>query len=182
VAGAHLGAGIVAGWPKRKIQIGMGAALLAAAAVMITQLLGLAPSGGEALGLVGAKLAIGMAGNFMLGALMTIGIGAYAPSMILFGLLGMNVRSVFPIMMGSCAFLMPWSGIRFVRRDAYAAGPALGLALGGVPAVLLAAFVVKSLPLELLRWLVVAVVVYTAFAMLRSAAREPPDTQAPTRQ
>jgi len=92
--------------------------------------------------------------------------------MILVGLLGMNAKAAFPIMMGSCAFLMPISSARFVQKNAYALRPALGLAIGGVPAVLIAAFVVKELDLYYVRWLVVGVVIITASSMLRSAKRE----------
>jgi uncharacterized membrane protein YfcA len=173
VVGAWLGAGLVARWPRRHVQLGMGSALLVAAAVMLAGLVGLVPSGGAALGLGGGRLAVGLAGNLLLGALMTIGIGAYAPSLILFALLGMNVRSIFPIMMSSCAFIAPIAGLRFVRRGSYASRAALGLALGGIPGVLIAAFLVKELPLAVLRWLVLAVVVYTALAMLRSAMKNP---------
>jgi uncharacterized membrane protein YfcA len=74
--------------------------------------------------------------------------------------------------MGSCAFLMPVGSARFVRTGSYNLKAALGLAIGGVPGVLLAAYVVKSLPLTAVNWLVVAVVVYTAAMMLRSARRE----------
>jgi len=84
----------------------------------------------------------------------------------------MNPVTAFPIMMGACAFLMPVAAIRFVEADRYSLGPALGLALGGLPAVLIAAFIVKSLPLNAMRWLVVVVVLYAAVAMLRSAAGE----------
>lgn len=173
VLGSWLGAGTVSRWPRRNIRAGMGCALLAAAGIMLAMALGLVPGGGEAVGLRGARLGVGLAGNFVLGALMTIGIGAYAPSLILFGLLGMNLKSVFPIMMGSCAFLMPVGGVRFLRRGRYAPRAALGLALGGVPGVLLAAFLVREIPIALVRWLVTAVVVYTAVALLRSARREP---------
>jgi uncharacterized membrane protein YfcA len=171
VVGSWLGAGVVAGWPKRKIQLGMGAALLGAALVMVARLTGMVPAGGEALGLSGLPLVLGLVGNFVLGALMTIGIGAYAPSLIMFGLLGMNTKSIFPIMMGSCAFLMPVGGIQFIRRRCYDLRASVGLALGGVPAVLLAAYAVKSLPLDVLKWLVLVVVVYTGVTMLRSALR-----------
>ena len=116
---------------------------------------------------------MGVGGNFALGALMTLGIGLYAPCMILVSLLGMSPKVAFPIMMGSCAFLMPVGSLRFIREDAYSLRPALGLAVGGVPGVLLAAFIVKSLPLGAVRWLVIAVVVYTALAMLRSAFEKP---------
>jgi uncharacterized membrane protein YfcA len=172
VAGAWLGAGTVASWPRRKIQIGMGFALLAAAGLFVMKNLGLFPPGGDALGLSGALLAVGLVGNFIFGALMTLGIGAYAPSMILVSLLGMNPVAAFPIMMGSCAFLMPAASVHFIRQKRYAVGPSLGLTLGGTPAVLIAAYVVKSLPMTALRWLVIAVVLYTAVTMLRSAWTE----------
>jgi uncharacterized membrane protein YfcA len=169
MAGALLGADRVASWPARKVRIGMGCALLAAAALILARLLGLLPPGGAATGLTGAWLVAGIAGNFVLGALMTIGIGLYAPCMILVALLGMDPRVAFPIMMGSCAFLMPVASARFVKRGAYSPRAALGLALGGVPAVLLAAYFVRELPLDAVRWLVVVVVVYTAVAMLAAA-------------
>ncbi|HSM59382.1 MAG TPA: sulfite exporter TauE/SafE family protein [Longimicrobiales bacterium] len=172
VVGAWFGAGVVAGLPRRTIQIGMGAALLIAAATFVAANLGYAPVGGEALGLRGAGLGVALAANLVLGALMTLGIGMYAPSMIVVSLLGMNPVVAFPIMMGSCAFLMPAAALRFLRAGAYSLRPSLGLALGGLPAVLIAAFIVKSLPLTTLRWLVVAVVTYAAVTMLRSAYLE----------
>ena len=95
----------------------MGSALFLAAGIMLLQLLGLVPGGGTALGLTGAKLAIGVGVNFVLGALMTLGIGLYAPCMIMISLLGMDPKAAFPIMMGSCAFLMPVGGIKFIRKD-----------------------------------------------------------------
>ena len=104
---------------------------------------------------------------------MTLGVGLYAPCLILVSLLGMNPIAAFPIMMGSCAFLMPIAGMRFIALRRYDARAALGLALGGIPGVLIAAFIVKQLPLLWLRWLVVIVVTYAAIAMLRAArARE----------
>jgi hypothetical protein len=172
VAGAWLGAGVVAGWSRRNVQIGMGLCLLGAATLMLLTQLKLLPGGGEAIGLSGARLAIGLAGNFMLGALMTLGIGLYGPCLILISLLGMAPTTAFPIMMGACAFLMPVASARFVEAECYHPQASLGLALGGVPAVLIAAFIVKSLPLSAVRWLVVIVVVYTAMALLRSAAQE----------
>ena len=128
--------------------------------------------GGSALGLEGAWLAVAIAGNFMLGALMTLGIGLYAPCMIMIALLGMNPSSAFPIMMSSCAFLMPVSSGRFIKKGSWDAKAALGLALGGIPAVLIAAFIVKSLPLTWVRWLVVIVVLYAGQGLLRAAFRE----------
>jgi uncharacterized membrane protein YfcA len=172
VAGAWLGAGVVAKWSKRKVQIGMGAALLVAATLMLMTQLGLFPAGSDALGVRGAKLAIAVGGNFMLGALMTLGIGLYAPCMILVSLLGMNPRAAFPIMMGSCAFLMPIGSLRFIREQSYSLRAGLGLAIGGIPGVLIAAYIVRQMPLGAVRWLVIVVVVYTAITMLMSAFAE----------
>jgi uncharacterized membrane protein YfcA len=179
ILGAWLGAGVVCQWPKRKIQVGMGAALLVAATLMlITQLQAttgsrILPLGGDALGVRGVLLLIAIGGNFMLGALMTLGIGLYAPCMILISLLGMNPTAAFPIMMGSCAFLMPVGSLRFIREQAYSLPNALGLAIGGLPAVLIAALLVVSMNLNTVRWLVIVVVLYTAVTMLMSALNEP---------
>jgi len=175
VAGSWLGAGVVARWPRRKIQIGMGLALLGAAALMLMTALKLFPLGGNTLGLAGVRLGVGLAGNFVLGALMMLGIGLYAPCMILVYLLGMAPTAAFPIMMGSCAFLMPISSIRFVKTRSYHVQAALGLALGGLPAALIAALIVQSLPLDAVRWLVVCVVIYTAINMLITAKARPRD-------
>lgn len=169
IAGSWLGAGVVAKWPRRYVQIGMGLALIAAGTLFIMKNLNILQGGGNELGLSGTLLWIGVAGNFILGALMTIGIGLYAPAMIMVALLGMNPIAAFPIMMGSCAFLMPIAGWRFIKFDAYTLKAALGLTIGGIPGVLAAAFIVKTLPLTSLRWLVAAVVIYTAITMLRSA-------------
>jgi uncharacterized membrane protein YfcA len=176
-AGAWLGAGFVARWPKRQIQLSMGVLLLFAAAIIVLRQTGSVPPGGDARGLAGLLLLAGCAANFVLGALMTLGIGLYAPCMILVSLLGMDVRTAFPIMMGSCALLMPAASARFVGENRYDARAALGLTLGGTPAVLVAGLVVKSLPLEAVQWLVVLVVVWTSFAMLRSASAERPVTR-----
>ena len=169
VAGAYLGAGVVAKLPKRFVQIGMGCALLVAAVLFTMKNTNLIPGGGTALGLEGTLLAIGIVVNFCLGALMTLGIGLYAPAMVMVSLLGMSPLAAFPIMMGSCAFLMPTAGERFIRFNRYDLRAALGLTLGGIPGVLIAAYIVKSLPLTAVRWLVVIVVLYTAIMMLRSA-------------
>ena len=172
IAGAWLGAGVVSRLPRRAVQIGMGCALFVAAVLFVFKNVNLLPGGGTALGLNGTLLAVGMLINFMLGALMTLGIGLYAPAMVMVSLLGMSPLAAFPIMMGSCAFLMPVAGMRFIRFNRYDIRAAIGLTLGGLPGVLIAAFIVKSLPLTAVRWLVVFVVAYAAIAMLRSAIAE----------
>jgi uncharacterized membrane protein YfcA len=172
VLGSYFGAGFVAGLSRRSVQIGMGAALLCAAILMLYSIFSAEPDKVGTIGLSGTALVIGVVGNFVLGALMTLGIGLYAPCMILVVLLGMNPDVAFPIMMGSCAFLMPVGSAQFIRKGSYNLRAALGLAIGGIPAVLVAVYIFKKLPIEYVRWLVVVVVVYTAVMMLRSAATE----------
>ncbi|MGE3805307.1 MAG: TSUP family transporter [Gemmataceae bacterium] len=171
VLGAWLGAGVVARWPRRNIQIGMGTALLLAAVIMTVRQAEVGPSGGDSLALAGPLLALALAGNFVLGALMTLGIGLYAPCLLLVSLLGMNPRAAFPIMMGSCAALMPVGSVRFLRAGSYQKSAALALTLAAIPALLIAAYLVREMSLTALHWLVVAVVLYTSVLMLRSAFR-----------
>jgi uncharacterized membrane protein YfcA len=167
-----LGAGVTSKLPRRAVQIGMGIALLVAAAFMLMKIFGKQVEGGLDLGLQGNKLWIGVIGNFVLGMLMSLGIGLYAPCLVMISLLGMSPKAAFPIMMGSCAFLMPVGSAQFIRKGSYNLRAAMGLALGGVPAVLIAAYIVKELNLKYVMWLVVAVVVYTAGSMLYSAMAE----------
>ncbi len=172
VAGAILGAGIVARWPEKNIQVTMGVALLITAGFLLSKIFAFEQQGGTAIGLEGPKLFLAVGVNFILGALMTAGIGLYAPCMALVALLGMSPQTAFPIMMGSCAMLMPLAGLRFIREGAYNRRASVAIAITGVIGVLIAAFLVKKLPIEYLRWLVVLVVVYTAVAMLRSAYKK----------
>jgi uncharacterized membrane protein YfcA len=170
--GGWIGSGIVAHLPRHRIRLGMGAALLVAATMMLFTALGLLPAGADALGLSWPRVAIAVAVNFVLGSLMTLGIGLYAPCMILVSILGMNPRAAFPIMMGSCACLMPISGSRFVRAGRFSVSAAFGLTLGGIPALFIAVFLVKALPVGAVRWIVIVVVIYTAVTLLRAGARE----------
>jgi uncharacterized membrane protein YfcA len=174
VAGATVGVPIVVRLPVRVVQAVVGVALLIASAVYAATNLGLMPAGGSALTLAAPAFALVVVLHFILGALMTFGIGLYAPSLITLSLLGLNPVAAFPIMMGSCAFLMPVAGLRFLHTDRIDMRFVLGLALGGIPAVLIAAFIVKSLPLETIRWGVVVVVLYAATQLLLSAARPAP--------
>jgi uncharacterized membrane protein YfcA len=173
VAGSWFGAGIVSRLPRRAIQVGMGAALLIAAGFMLAKLTALMPSSTVGtLDLQGPKLAAGLLGSFFLGAIMPLGIGYYAPCMVLVSMLGMNPRASFPIMMGACAFLMPVASAQFVRKKKYSLRAAAGLAAGGIVGSALALLVVKEMNLRTVMWLVTAVVVYTGLSLLRTAVRE----------
>ncbi len=168
-AGAILGAGIVSKMSEKKIRLTMGIALLITAGFMFAGKMQWIQGGGTAIGLSGIKLIIAVVVNFLLGALMTAGIGLYAPCMAMVFALGLSPQVAFPIMMGSCAFLMPPASIKFIKEGAYNRKAAIGMALPGIIAVLIAALIVKSLPLDTLRWVVIVVIVYTSVVMLRSA-------------
>jgi uncharacterized membrane protein YfcA len=172
--GAWLGAGVVSGLPRRAIQLFMGAALLTAAVFFVMANLGAFPVGGTSMGLEGWRFGLAVSVNFVLGALMSVGIGPYAPSMVLLALLGLHPLGAFPIMMGTCGIVQPVASLRFFKTGRFAYGPALGLTIGGSVGVLIAIFIVRQLPLLALRWLVIVVVAYAAVSMLRSAYRERP--------
>ena len=150
-------------WPR---------ALLLAGFFMTVGLLGLYPTGGQAVALGPAPFVIAWIANFVFGAISTLGIGNYGPCLVLFSLLGMDPRAAFPIMMGSAAFTGLLAAMRFVGTGRYVAPAAIGLTLGGIPGVLIAVWLVKSLPLDVVRWGVIAIVLYTAVTLIRSASED----------
>jgi hypothetical protein len=173
--GSYLGAGIVSKLPTKQVQLLMGVALFVTGGIFALQILGLFPKGDEnslVMGLSGAKLIVAVVINFFLGALMTAGIGLYAPCMALVLLLGMNPKVAFPVMMGSCAYLMPVASIKFVKEGAYNRVASLAITIGGVIGVLIAAFIVKSLPLNILKILVTSVIFYTSITLFLSAVKK----------
>lgn len=173
ILGAVIGASVVSKWNLKKVRIALGAALITLAIVMICKLLRVGPFGivGTATGLTGVKLAIGVIANFVLGALMIVGLGLYAPCMALVLLLGMSADVAFPIMMGSCAFLMPSAGIKFVKEGKYNRATSLVLTISGIIGVLVACFIITSLPLTALTWIVTAVMFICAFIFFNDAKK-----------
>jgi len=169
VAGAVLGVSLGARLPLTPIRLTMGLGLLIAAVTLALSNLGLMPHGGLATALPPAPFVLVVAASFVFGVLMNLGIGNFAPTLILVSLLGMDPRAAFPIMMGSAALLMVTSGARIISARPLNLSLVLGMALGGIPAVLVAAFIIRSLPLQLLRWGVVVVATYAAGAMLHAA-------------
>ena len=169
--GSWLGAGIISKMNENKIQKVMGVALFVTGVLMVLSALNMIQGGGDAIGLTGGKLVIGIIGNFILGALMTAGIGLYAPCMALVYFLGLSPAVAFPIMMGSCATLMPVCSVKFIKEGAYPRKASLLLGLFGAIGVFIAAYIVKSLPLNILRWLVICVIFYTSVSMLLSASK-----------
>jgi len=167
--GSVLGAGIVSRLPRQKVQAGMGYGLLLVGIIILSGLLGFLPLGGEAIGLSGWKLILITVMSFVFGALQTIGVGFYAPCMAMVHGLGMHPLTAFPVMMTSTAMLMVAGSSRFIQAKSYDRPTAVSLTVAGVLGVFLAAYVVKSLPLDILKWIVAVVVFYTSASMLRSA-------------
>jgi uncharacterized membrane protein YfcA len=148
--------------------VGIGLALAAAAYAMTN--LGLFPGGGTATGLSTVPMIVAIAASFGFGLLANFGVGNYAPTLVMLSLMGMDPRLCFPIMAAGGSLMGAGASVRHVGIGQIDLRIVLGLAIGGIPAVLVAAFIVKSMPLELLRWLVFVVVVYAAIVMFRAAA------------
>ena len=169
--GAVVGAGFVSKLDEKKVEIAMGSALIIVALIMLSGQLHLTPAGGTAIGLTGGAFVIGVVGNFILGALMTLGIGLYAPCLALVYALGMSPKVAFPIMMGSCAFLMTAASTRFVKEGAYDRKASMAITIFGLVGVFIAAYIVKTLPLNILIWIVIVVIFYTSILMFKSASK-----------
>lgn len=169
--GAYFGASIVSKLPEVKIQFAMGAALVIVAFLMLAGFLNIFPMGGAAIGLRGVKLVIGCTVCFILGITNCVGIGMYAPIMALSFAIGLSPLVAFPLMMGSTAFLQPVASAKFIKEGMYHRKASLAYSIFGVLGVLVAAFIVKSLPINVLKILVFIVVIYTALMMFRSAIK-----------
>ena len=167
--GGLLGAPLVARTKIWVIQFTVALALLVAAVLYTMTNLNLMPGGGTVSGLPIGLTVIAIIANFLFGILLNFGIGHYAPSLIMFSLMGLDPRLCFPIMAGGGALTVAGAGARHISIGQIDLKIALGMAIGGVPAVLVAAFVVKSMPLETLRWLVIVVVLCAAGVMFRCA-------------
>ncbi|MDB5737288.1 MAG: anion permease [Sphingomonas bacterium] len=167
--GALMGAPLAARALAWIVQLVVGFALLLAAAFYARANLHLMPGGGTAASLSLPLLIVAIAANFLFGILLNFGVGNYAPTLAMLSLMGMDPRLSFPIMAGGAALAGSAASTRHVLIGKIDLRIATGLAIGGIPAVLFAAFIVRSMPIELLRWLVIFVVVYAAAVMLRSA-------------
>lgn len=172
VIGAYLGAGVVAKLPTKVIRLLMGTALIVIGIVIVIQMMGLIPSSGVATGLSGIKLVIGIAANFILGALMTAGVGMYAPCLALVCLLGINPMIAFPIMMGSSAYLMPVASLKFIKEGAYNRKASLAIAIFGIFGVFIGYRFIKMLNLNALKFIIIIVMAYSAVSLFYSAYKD----------
>ena len=173
-AGAYIGAGIVSKWNLKTIRYVMAAFLVICAIVSICRTAGVGPFGvaGEAVKLTGIKLILGVVGNFFLGAFMMVGLGLYSPCIALVAMLGMNIGTAFPIMMGSCAFLMNVSVFKFVKEGKYDRRATLFLMFAGALGALAAYFLIAyCFDLTTLTYIVCAVMFVTAGMYVKDAKK-----------
>jgi uncharacterized membrane protein YfcA len=168
--GGLLGVSLVVRAKVWVVQLVVGIALILAGIVYALTNLHLMPGGGTAAGLPMPLVVIAIAANFLFGILLNFGIGNYAPTLVMLSLMGMDPRLSFPIMAAGAALTATGASVRYISIGEVDLRIATGIALGGIPAVLVAAFIVKSMSLDLLRWLVVGVVLYAAIVMLKAAA------------
>ncbi|CAC9933842.1 hypothetical protein PEPCOX59622_01406 [Aedoeadaptatus coxii] len=170
--GSFVGSRTVSKLPEKKVQFYMGLALLVTAALMLLRQFGALDAlgtGNEAVALTGIKLIIAVVINFFLGALMTIGVGLYAPCMALVYMLGLNPLVAMPIMMASCAGLMPVASAEFIKAGVYARKSSIAISIGGIVGVFIAAKFVTGLPMNVLTIIITAVVIYTAVTYIRKS-------------
>ena len=175
IAGAYLAAGIVSKFNRKKVRYAMAVAMFVLATIMFCKWKGIGPFGsiGTEVSLRGIKLIIAIVVNFILGGLMSIGVGLYAPCMALCVLLGLDTRCAFPAMMGSCAFLMAFgNGPKFIQEGRYDPVACWTQAIGGAIGVFLAYYIVKELPLHTLTLIVVIVCYLTSFLFLYDAVKK----------
>ena len=174
IIGSILGAKIISKLDIMKIRVVMGVALIIVAAITLCKINAVGPFGilGTARGLEGGMLVVGVVANFILGILMTAGIGLYAPCMAIVLLLGMSADVAFPVMMGSCAYLCPACGITFIKEGKYNRASTIPMIFTGAIGVLIAGFIVTSLPLTVLTYLVCVVMVICAVMFFHDAKKQ----------
>lgn len=142
--------------------------LLAAIAYGMTNL-HLFPGDGTASSLPLALTVLAIVANFIFGVLLNYGVGNFAPTLVVLSLMGMDPRLCFPVMAGAAALMGTSAGIRHINTGNLDLRVVVGLTIGGIPAVLVAAYIVVTMPLEILRWMVLIVVLYAAAIMFRAA-------------
>jgi len=169
LTGGLMGAPLVKNARVWIVQLVVAIALLVAAAFYAVSNLQMMPAGGDASSLPLTLMVIAIAANFGFGVLLNFGVGNYAPSLLMFSLMGMDPRLCFPIMAGAAGLTGTAASIRHIKYAEIDFRIVVGLTLGGIPAVLIAAFLVKEMPVEMLRWLVMVVVLYAALVMLKAA-------------
>jgi uncharacterized membrane protein YfcA len=170
-AGGVVGAPLVARARVWIVQTTVAIGLVLAGTAYALSNLGWFPAGGTAAGLPVGLTIIAIAASFLFGLLANFGVGNYAPTLAMLSLMGMDPRYSFPIMAAGASLMGAGASVRHVQIGEIDLRVVVGLAIGGIPAVIVAALIVKSMPIVLLRWLVIVVVFYAAAVMARAAIR-----------
>jgi uncharacterized membrane protein YfcA len=171
LAGGLVGAPLVARARVWIVQLVVAIGLVLAACAYAMNGLNLFPGGGTAHGLPPALTIVAILANFGFGILANFGVGNYAPTLMMFSLMGMDPRICFPIMATGGSLMGVGASVKHIAIGEVDLRIVLGLAIGGIPAVFVAAFIVKEMPLDYLRWLVFAVVLYAAAVMGRASLK-----------
>lgn len=167
--GGLVGAPLVARARVWIVQLVVAIGLVLAAIAYAMTNLHMMPAGGTAAGLPMGLTIAAIAANFGFGVLLNFGVGNYAPTLVTLSLMGMDPRLIFPIMAAGAAVMGAGACVRHIQMGQMDLKIVVGLAIGGTPAVLVAAFIVWKIPIELLRWLVIVVVIYAAAVMAHAA-------------
>ena len=170
-AGGVVGAPLVVRARAWIVQMTVAIGLTIAGIANVLGILGALPVGGTASGLPLGLTIVGIAVSFVLGLLANFGVGNYAPSLVMFSLMGMDPHYCFPIMASGASLMGAGSSMRFIKVPELDLRIVVGLTLGGIPAVLVAALIVKSMNVDVLRYVITVVVFYTAIVMARAAIR-----------
>lgn len=166
VIGAYIGPRFVVKMNVESIKKFISVGLIVAAILILMGKFGVYPSGGDAVGLTGWKLVLLGVLSLLFGAFNNVGIGSYALTMATIYALGLNPAVAFPIMMGACTFSVPIGSMQFIKLDAYSRKITFFTSTFGVLGVVVAAYVVKSLNVSMLQWVVVVVLLYSAYNMI----------------
>jgi hypothetical protein len=170
-AGGVIGAPLVVRARAWIVQMIVAIGLALAGTANVFAILGQLPVGGTASGLPPGLTVIAIVVSFVLGLLANFGVGNYAPSLVIFSLMGMDPHYCFPIMASGASLMGAGSSIRFIKVPEIDLRVVVGLTLGGIPAVLVAALIVKKMDVDVLRYVITAVVFYTAAVMARAAIK-----------
>lgn len=172
VVGAYVSPRFVVKLPVNTIKKFVAVGLFIAAGLILAGKLGIYPTGGTETGLSGFKLILLTVLSFVYGAVNNIGIGSYALTTATIYALGLSPLVAFPIMMGACTFSVPVGSMQFIKLDSYSRKITLFTATFGALGVLVAVFVVKSLDVSMLQWIVVVVILFSAIQMIMSMMKK----------
>jgi len=171
--GAWIVASIIHKVPEQRICFIISIFLFIAATVSILKQLNIVPIDYTgAIGLTGIKLVIAVLASAIIGALGAVGIGSYAPFLALALTLGLSARAMFPIMMSAAALGGGFASIKFIKTGNYDRKASLAMTIVALLGVVIAAYIVKTLPLNILTWIVIGVIYYTSITLFLSGYKK----------